>query len=93
MLRELVSLSERETIVDVILFAVNWHQVILIYAVIVSSHSAGGQLKSRNSSRQMTGAPIRLQSSSTVKTRRGIGDNTVTGEQDHVLIEKPSQKK
>lgn len=85
--RTCFSLSERETIVNVILFVVNWSRLILIYAIIVSSHAPDGQLRSRNGSRQVTGAPIRLRSSSTTETRCLLRDSAVIWEQDRVIIE------
>lgn len=90
--RELVSISERETIVVVILFVVNWSQCILIYAVFVSSHLPDGQPQGRNSSRQVTGAPISPQSSSTAETCHGVRDSPVIREQDHVLTERLCKK-
>lgn len=90
--RELVSLLEWETILDLILFFVIWSRLILIYAIIVSSHSQDELLQSRDSSRQVTGARIRLQSFSTARTRHSMRERTVIWQQDQIIIEEVLQK-
>lgn len=49
-------------------------------------------LCSWNSSKQVTGAPIRLQSSLTAEIWHSMRDSAVTWEQDHVVMEELSQK-
>lgn len=52
-----------------------------------------GHPQSRNSSKQVTGVPIRLLFPSTAETHHSVRNITATGDKDLVVIEQLSQKK